>query len=172
METKRCGKCKEELPITSFGMDASTASGLKNNCKECRKSYAASYYESNRDQLLAQTSSYQRANPERNRAKAKRWREQSPKAQAAMAEHRYRRRMAERGVRVVEKVDILILGERDGWICQLCFKPVNPDLNGRTSQSRSIDHIKPVSLGGEHSYENTQLAHFGCNARKRAQYQQ
>ena len=32
----------------------------------------------------------------------------------------------------------------------------------------SIDHIIPLSRGGVHSWENVQLAHFGCNSRKGA----
>lgn len=35
--TKRCGRCRIELPIVQFNRDASTSDGLKNRCKECRK---------------------------------------------------------------------------------------------------------------------------------------
>jgi 5-methylcytosine-specific restriction endonuclease McrA len=38
--------------------------------------------------------------------------------------------------------------------------------------SATIDHIKPLSKGGEHSYANTALAHYGCNARKRDRYEE
>ncbi len=30
----------------------------------------------------------------------------------------------------------------------------------------TIDHIIPLSQGGEHSYKNTQLACFECNCKK------
>jgi 5-methylcytosine-specific restriction endonuclease McrA len=32
----------------------------------------------------------------------------------------------------------------------------------------SLDHVIPISAGGEHSKANTQLAHLGCNAKKQA----
>ena len=30
----------------------------------------------------------------------------------------------------------------------------------------TIDHIVPISLGGEHSYANCQAVHFMCNSKK------
>lgn len=43
-------------------------------------------------------------------------------------------------------------------ICGLCSKPIDGDFH--------IDHIMPISLGGEHSAENVQLAHPKCNMSK------
>jgi 5-methylcytosine-specific restriction endonuclease McrA len=63
--------------------------------------------------------------------------------------------------------------DRDGGICQICLVPVDPDLPYRDPEtglvnrmSMSIDHIIAVKRGGEHSLENAQLAHFGCNHSK------
>lgn len=66
----------------------------------------------------------------------------------------------------VSPVDRLAVFDRDGWVCQLCGEPVDPDLKGPDPQCASLDHIVPLSLGGDHSMENTQLAHLGCNASK------
>jgi 5-methylcytosine-specific restriction endonuclease McrA len=30
----------------------------------------------------------------------------------------------------------------------------------------SIDHVKPLAKGGEHSWDNVKLAHFVCNSLK------
>ena len=30
----------------------------------------------------------------------------------------------------------------------------------------TIDHIKPISKGGTHTWDNVQLAHFHCNSIK------
>lgn len=57
--------------------------------------------------------------------------------------------------------------ERDGWRCQLCGDPVLPFIKGLHPRQASIDHIAPVSRGGEHVAANLQLAHFGCNSAKR-----
>lgn len=57
---------------------------------------------------------------------------------------------------------------RDKWICGICKKPVS-QLNDRSLVDiASLDHIIPLSKGGEHSYANTQLAHLSCNLSKGA----
>lgn len=57
--------------------------------------------------------------------------------------------------------------ERDGWICRLCGDPVLPFIKGKHPRQATIDHIVPVSRGGEHVASNLQLAHLGCNSAKR-----
>ena len=58
--------------------------------------------------------------------------------------------------------------ERDKWICQLCFEPVDPELNYLDNWAASLDHIIPqsVMLVPDHSPENLQLAHRVCNSMK------
>jgi hypothetical protein len=65
-----------------------------------------------------------------------------------------------------ENVDPNYLAKRDNWRCQLCRNAVNKGLKWPDPLSASIDHVIPISLGGEHSYANTQLAHLVCNIRK------
>lgn len=57
--------------------------------------------------------------------------------------------------------------ERDGWVCQLCGEPVLPFIRGLHPRQATLDHIVPVSHGGEHVASNLQLAHLGCNSAKR-----
>lgn len=56
--------------------------------------------------------------------------------------------------------------ERDNWRCQLCGKAVKRKAQVPDLLAPTIDHIIPLSLGGTHEPANTQLAHFGCNAKK------
>ena len=65
-----------------------------------------------------------------------------------------------------EVVDRFEVFERDGWVCQLCGEPVDPELKWPDVMSPSLDHIVPFVHGGDHSYENVQLAHLSCNSRK------
>lgn len=58
--------------------------------------------------------------------------------------------------------------ERDGWICQICNEPVDPDLLYPNLQSVSLDHIVPIVRGGGHTRANTQCAHLRCNLVKGA----
>lgn len=66
----------------------------------------------------------------------------------------------------VEDVDCFVVFERDGWVCGICNEPVDPATPVRTARYPTLDHIIPLSKGGEHSYANVQLAHLACNARK------
>ena len=59
-----------------------------------------------------------------------------------------------------KRIDIY---ERDGWICQLCKKNVNPQLFFPNSACASLDHVIPLSRGGSHKATNVQLAHLRCN---------
>lgn len=54
-------------------------------------------------------------------------------------------------------------------ICQICGMKVNPyDIeNGHIKRMYpTVDHIKPLSKGGSHTWDNIQLAHMCCNAGK------
>ena len=66
----------------------------------------------------------------------------------------------------IEDVDIKVLIERDQGICQLCFNPVDLEVHPNHNHAPSKDHIIPIVHGGEHSYNNTQLAHRICNSKK------
>ena len=45
---------------------------------------------------------------------------------------------------------------------------VRMSARSRSKEAPSIDHIVPLSKGGEHSYANCALAHTGCNSAKSA----
>lgn len=65
------------------------------------------------------------------------------------------------------------LYERDGGVCQICGDPCDWDdrewgSNGPTYPS--LDHIIPRSKGGDHKWENVQLAHCICNSIKGSTY--
>lgn len=68
----------------------------------------------------------------------------------------------------VERVFRAKLYERDNWHCQLCHKPVLMEKPVPHPLAPTLDHIVPLAVGGDHSYANTQLAHFICNSRKGA----
>lgn len=64
--------------------------------------------------------------------------------------------------------------ERDGWRCQMCKRQCKrhflvSKLDRRPHpRSPTLDHIVPLSLGGNHNPSNVQLACFECNTRKAA----
>lgn len=81
-------------------------------------------------------------------------------------EMRFRRRARKRGA-FVEPVDWLDIYQRDGGRCQLCGGRVDRRCRYPHHQTPVLDHIVPLSRGGRHERKNVQLAHNGCNNRKR-----
>lgn len=83
----------------------------------------------------------------------------------SQASGRSRREKRLNGV-FIEEVSKTVVADRDKWTCQLCNKRVLKKLSYPHPMSWSLDHVVPISLGGEHSYANAQLAHLVCNIRK------
>lgn len=67
----------------------------------------------------------------------------------------------------VENVDPSKVFMRDGWKCKHCGAKTPQSLRGKNRpRSPELDHIMPLSLGGEHSYRNTQCLCRKCNGLK------
>lgn len=92
----------------------------------------------------------------------------SRKSPSAIANKKLRKALA-RGAKGGEKVDPLLVFERDGYRCGIC--------GGRTLKAKrgthhprapELDHIVALANGGEHTYRNTQCACRACNGLKGA----
>ena len=62
--------------------------------------------------------------------------------------------------------------ERDGWRCQIpgCKRrPIRKDLKYPHMRSKSIDHIVPLSHGGDDTAVNKRAAHLDCNISRGSQ---
>lgn len=70
-----------------------------------------------------------------------------------------RRRARKQGAAVVEKISLAALYERDAGVCHICKKKV-------AWRDKSMDHLVPLSKGGDHSWVNVALAHRVCNSRR------
>ena len=71
----------------------------------------------------------------------------------------------------VEKINPEDIFNRDGWKCQLCGKKVSKGLyktkgTKRHAGAPSLDHIVPLSRGGEHTKINVQCTCYACNMKK------
>lgn len=59
--------------------------------------------------------------------------------------------------------------DRDGWVCWLCDAQI-PDLpwtnGGANSQYGTVDHVHPISEGGDHIWSNVRAACLRCNAER------
>ncbi|MGP9611596.1 HNH endonuclease [Corynebacterium sp. AOP36-E1-14] len=66
----------------------------------------------------------------------------------------------------VENVDTGTVLNRDGWSCGICGMEIDPKLRHPNRRAGTIDHIIPLSQGGQHHYGNVQAAHYSCNSAK------
>lgn len=56
--TKACNVCQKVKPITEFYKEAALASGIRNQCKECKSKTTAEWRERNRDKYNADMRAY------------------------------------------------------------------------------------------------------------------
>lgn len=124
-------------------------------CPPCadlhHKAYNAALYRSLSPEKLAEY-----------RKNSRQWTKDHPEYGRAVQQ----RRRAQKYQAPFEKFLDAEIFERDGWACQLCMQPVDPDLRWPDPFSASLDHITPLSKGGHHLRSNCQLAHLRCNIKK------
>jgi hypothetical protein len=58
METKICSKCNEEKNICEFNKEKRNKSGLKSECKLCRKLIKKKHYDTNKHKILENKKKY------------------------------------------------------------------------------------------------------------------
>ena len=87
----------------------------------------------------------------------------SKRAPRKIAKQKRRMRIKDK---YVEPVPLKYLIKRDNAICKICGEKVNVEEVVPHPLAPTNDHIIPISLGGEHSKRNCQLAHFSCNCLK------
>ena len=159
--------------------------------KEDQRAWAKRYYVANREKKIAAAVAWNKANPERRKEIKSAWVEKNPdyarewylaNRERVIARGRimYRKRLkanpdqvralqreivARRRARLrdsfVEKVDPLLVWERDDGVCGICGESAD-------ASDWHLDHIVPIARGGAHSYANVQVAHPDCNWRKAA----
>lgn len=76
-----------------------------------------------------------------------------------------KRRALQHGARF-ERYSSQEIADRDGWVCQICRKRIGRKFTFPHPRSLSIDHIIPISCGGDDVRVNVQAAHLTCNMSK------
>ena len=139
-----CGKCstcrarawKQANPERARELNRKSRA---KNLESARRS-AREYNERNRERIRENLRRYNEVHRERQNARAREYHQLKARA-------------------TVERVDRLVVLERDDGVCGICGEDVDP-------MDFHVDHIVPVRQGGEHSYANVQTAHPACNWRK------
>lgn len=125
------------------------------------REYWAAHPERKRAKDARLRAKYTEADRERQRENWRRWRERNPDDAREMARRNTANHSARKRDAFVEDVRPGVVYERGNGTCGICGEPVK-------REQFDVDHIVPLSRGGEHSYANTQPAHRTCNLRKAA----
>ncbi len=145
---RRCVDCAIQYRAT--GRDTKSL-----RCPPCRKADKADWKRR-----------WAEENPEKVSGAKRKWHEAN---RDAIKSYKHRRRVLARDA----DADLFIaqdIFERDGWVCQLCSKPLDPAIKFPSNDSPSVDHIIPIALGGTHTLANVQAACMGCNRSKGGRY--
>lgn len=161
----KCYGCQEMLPEEAFHKDVSRRGPRKvaGKCKQCKsgylKDYNAQHVERRRDYQAARYVEH----GEHIRYQNKQWRDKN-KDKMLGYWHNYKAKLRANGP-IDKDVTRLKVYERDQGTCKLCNQPCK-------YEESSIDHIRPVSKGGTHTWGNVQNAHKVCNIRKSNKFQE
>lgn len=126
------------------------------------REYYKEYYLKNQEEIKAWSKGYYLANREQKLEYQRKYSSENPEV-AEAARLRYETRKLRAWKEDVFK-DVLL--ERDGWTCHICKGEIPKGLDRYHPLFPHIEHIVPLSKGGEHSYENTAPAHASCNIQK------
>lgn len=65
-----------------------------------------------------------------------------------------------------DQINALVLFELFGWTCYLCKGPIDRRRRCPDYRAATIEHLKPISAGGTHTWDNVVPAHYRCNINK------
>lgn len=134
---------------------------------EARVASGKRWQQDNKDRVNAASARYRAKYPERRKEQNRNYKNTHMEAVRANRRKSSRTRNARiRGAQVLERFSLEEIAERDGWVCHLCGKKVNPAKKHPHNASPAIDHLVPLALGGHHTRANVALAHLLCNSRK------
>ncbi len=174
--TRTCTKCMKRLPVTSFHRDKAATDGIRATCKECRGKKVAVWYEENVEARRLFSKNRRKKNGDIEREKDnKRYARDREKRIALATEHSHRRKARKLNTVVEKGISIISLKKRHGTSCYYCKKEMDFTKGvGRkfNSDMATIEHLTPLSRGGEHTFENTVLACRFCNISRGAKSQE
>jgi len=147
---KGCPKCNQSLPLSAFGADRSRPSGLHCYCKECIN-------------VAARSRPADHTSRVKQRERIRQARVEAPlrtKSREAAAAHN--RRAKQYGVpgRLTTQ-HVLWIWDYHGHKCKDCG----------TREDLTLDHVKPMSLGGTNWPANLQVACRACNYERWLNYE-
>jgi len=185
-DTKKCRRCGEEKLVSEYNKWKYSPDGLQSWCRICQKwerevnqdKYKANkhnYYEANKSYFNEQSCKWCKANPEARKAIQKRYRQNNLEHVREMSMVSYRKNYEKNREKIYANAKARRALKRNAkgkisaaeWrekiaefnsCCAYCLKHMDKDI--------TMDHMIPLSKGGEHTIENVVPACRNCNSQK------
>ena len=164
---KKCTRCNQLLPITSFHKDSHSKDGIRTRCKTCVNKVTKKYLDSHLEDNKKRNAEYYANNSERIKQKSKEWiannpdrKKQSDKTYQLANLDKFRdtwhRRRAT--INANGKHDI----SRKEWLKLYS----SPCIYCGSYKNIQADHVIPIARGGTHGIGNLVSACSSCNGSK------
>ncbi len=151
---KACGKCFVVKGLPRFGMDRASADGKHTACTRCATDYTRE--PASRNRRNAASKRWQRENPGKSSEARRRWKTNNLARWRSSTRHSNalrRARIAAATIVPFTHDELMASWEDDGlYACVFCDGPFE-----------EIEHILPLSRGGEHSIANLVPSCVDCN---------
>ncbi len=168
-QTKRCPGCKLTKPTSEFAVRRASPDGLQTRCRDCRsviakrvtpearREYQATFKTKNPGRIQELNRESHARHRERRIAGVRDWESRNPElALSYRKAQRHKRRAIEAAGTLTFDQWLAILEQFD-WRCGYCLVKLT---------SPTMDHVDPVSRGGQHTAENVIPSCLACNLRK------
>lgn len=169
--TRTCSGCGVRQPIAQFDIDASASRGHRSQCKSCRSAKMRNWYVENQERQQARARGRRVRDGDVLRARdSARYERDRPKRVALATEHSHLRRAREAGVEIERGITAEALRAIHGDLCGYCGVVMTFDVivgGAREPKRATIEHVLPLTRGGAHTFANTILCCWGCNAAKK-----
>ena len=168
---KPCSDCGEIKALSEFSKDSRRKYGVSSYCKECQKKRyhrTPEYREKNRiasrifnflfpEKRQEATRKFNQKHPERIKEKTKKWETENPDKVKTLKLARRAREKAAEGTFTAQQWESL--KEFYDFTC-LCCRRREPEIE------LTHDHVKPLTMGGTHTADNSQPLCRSCNSQK------
>jgi 5-methylcytosine-specific restriction endonuclease McrA len=175
---KTCYSCKETKSLDDFHRNKTRSDGRTSRCKVCQKRLSKEYREKNSDKISETNKSYRENNSDRLREYQREWVKEN---RDRVNENNKRYRQTEKGKELAYRKNMKrrshkhrvyfrphhrkVILDRDSWKCRCCGVDVH-DRRDNTPDKAHIDHIVPISKGGNSEPDNLQVLCRTCNLSK------
>lgn len=183
---KTCSICGEEKPLCEFNKHIRTKDGLTASCRSCNQKRSRKYYQENKGKVAEINNRWKINNPEKVAEIKKKWLVSNPEKRRESVHKSYEKHKEEKLAYSkkwrMENNDKRIFYEKSrrariygaeindfnkrqweevlsehGNFCHYC---------GRDDVRMTMDHVIPLSKGGNHTKSNIVPACLSCNSKK------